>query len=167
MNMHYLLLFRSCLTLWTTLLFATTPVFAERTEPATITPAVPEQAVQQAPLFAFLQGYFSALATGDVDKLSSYHPTLTPQQLDTLRDYFAYTVRDLHIDVRNVQVQQVAHAATVTFFRTDRFVDRLSGRKIEKSIRLSTALVYGVGGWHLGGLDQVAFALVNRTTQAG
>ncbi len=167
MNMHSLSLFRSCFALGIALLFATSPVSAERTEPATVTPAIPEQAAQQAPLFAFLQDYFSALATGDVDKLSSYHPTLTPQQLDTLRGYFAYTVRDLHIDVRNVQVQLAANTATVTFFRTDRFVDRLSGRKIEKSIRLSTALVYGGSGWHLGGLDQVAFALVNRTTQAG
>lgn len=167
MLMCHRTLIRSCLALWTALLLSTAPAFAERTEPATVIPAVPEQAVQQAPLFTFLQSYFSALATGDVDKLASYHPTLTPQQLDVLRDYFASTVRDLHIDVRNVQVQLAANTATVTFFRTDRFVDRLSGRKIEKSIRLSTALVYGGSGWRLGGLDQVAFALVNRTTQAG
>ena len=167
MNMRDLPLIRSCLALGIALLLSASASFAERTQPATVTPAVPEHAVQQAPLFTFLQGYFSALATGDVEKLSSYHPTLTPQQLDTLRDYFAYTVQDLQIDVRNVQVQLAANTATITFSRTDRFVDRLSGRRIEKSIRLSTALEYGVGGWHLGGLDQVAFALVNRTTQAG
>jgi len=165
MNLHHHI--RSSLVLCTVLLFSTSASFAEGIEPATVTPAVSEQAVQQAPLFAFLRGYFSALAQGDVGKLAYYHPTLTPQQLDTLRDYFAYTVRDLHIDVRNVQVQLAANTATVTFFRTDRFVDRLSGRKIEKSIQLSTALKYGVSGWYLDGLDQVAFVLVNRTTQAG
>ncbi|HET7713192.1 MAG TPA: hypothetical protein VFK94_01720, partial [Patescibacteria group bacterium] len=96
-----------------------------------------------------------------------YHPTLTSQQLDTLSDYFAHTIRDLHIDVRNVHVQLTANTAIVTFFRTDRFIDRLSGRRIAKSIHLSTALEYDASGWHLGGLDQIAFALVNRTSQAG
>jgi hypothetical protein len=156
-----------CVALSFAFVLSTVASFAERTEPATVTPAVPEQAVQQEPLFAFLRHYFSALAAGDVAKLASYHPTLTPQQLDTLRDYFAYTIQDLRIDVREVQVQLVANTATITFFRTDRFVDRLSGRRIEKSIRLSTALEYGVGGWHLGGLDQVAFALTNHRSQAG
>jgi hypothetical protein len=96
-----------------------------------------------------------------------YHPALTPEQLGTLRDYFAHTIRDLHIDVRDVRVQLAANTATVTFFRTDRFIDRLTERHIEKSIQLSTVLEYGTNGWRLGGLDQVAFALGNRTRQAG
>jgi|GEM_PF-6146440 len=149
------------------LLASTTTSFGEVGQRATVTPASAEQARQQAPLFAFLQEYFSSLAQGDVYKLAIYHPALTPQQLGTLQDYFAHTVRDLRIDVRDVRVQLAANTATVTFFRTDHFVDRLTARPIEKSIRLSTVLEYGVSGWHLGGLDLVAFALGNQTTQAG
>jgi hypothetical protein len=141
--------------------------FGEPTQPATVTAAAPEQAQQQAPLFTFLQGYFSSLAQGEVNKLAQYHPTLTPEQLETLREYFAHTIRDLHIDVRNVQVQLTANIATVSFFRTDRFIDRLTERRIEKSIQLSTVLEYGANGWRLGGLDQIAFALAGRTSQAG
>lgn len=152
---------------WLGLLVAASASFGESALPATVIPASPEQARQQAPLFTFLHEYFSSLAQGDVDKLAVYHPTLTPQQLDTLHDYFAHTVRDLRIDIRDVQAQLVANTATVTFFRTDRFVDRLTGRPVEKSIRLSTVLAYGVGGWRLGGLDLVAFALGNRASQAG
>jgi len=149
------------------LLMATSPSFGESVRPATVTAASPEQAQQEAPLFTFLEAYFSSLAQGEVDKLAQYHPTLTSEQLSTLQDYFAHIVQDLHIDVRNVQVQLTANAATVTFFRTDRFIDRLTERRIEKSIQLSTVLEYGANGWQLGGLDLVAFALGNRTSQAG
>src|SRR5690242_7630710 len=69
--------------------------FGELAQSATVTPASAEQAHQQAPLFTFLQEYFSSLAQGNVDKIAAYHPTLTPQQLDLLHDYFAHTVRDL------------------------------------------------------------------------
>ena len=152
---------------WIVLLTTISVSSGELTQSATIAPASPEQATQQAPLFIFLQEYFSSLAQGEVDKLSGYHPTLTPEQLGTLRDYFAHTIRDLHIDVRDVRVQFAANTATVTFFRTDRFIDRLTERHIEKSIQLSTVLEYGANGWRLGGLDLVAFALGNRTSQAG
>jgi len=64
-------------------------------------------------------------------------------------------------------VQLAANTATVSFFRTDRFIDRLTERHIEKSIQLSTVLEYGANGWRLGGLDLVAFALGSRTSQAG
>lgn len=136
---------------------------------ATVTPASADQARQQAPLFAFLQEYFTALAQGDVDKIVLYHPALTLSQCDTLRAYFAHTVRDLHIDLRDVQVQPGAQAAIVTFVRTDRFVDRSTERHIEKSIRFSTVLEYGGsgGGWRLEGLDMIAFALGTRPSQAG
>jgi hypothetical protein len=152
---------------WLVLVIATSTSFGESTQPATVTPASSEQAIQQAPLFAFLQEYFSALAQGDLNKIALYHPALTPQQLSTLHDYFAYTVRDLHIDLRNVQVHIGANTATVAFFRTDRFIDRLTERRIEKSIQLSTVIEYGTNGWQIGGLDLVAFALGNRTSQAG
>jgi hypothetical protein len=152
---------------WMALLTATSASFGESVQPATVTPASPEQAVQQAPLFTFLQGYFSALAQGDINKIASYHPALTPQQLGTLHDYFAHTVRDLHIDLRNVQVQVGTNTATVAFLRTDHFIDRLTERRIEKSIQLSTVIEYGTNGWQVGGLDFVAFALGDRTSQAG
>src|SRR5262245_27873730 len=96
------------------LLASSTISFGEIEQRATVTPASVEQAYQQAPLFTFLQEYFSSLAQGDVNKLSVYHPTLTPQQLEILRDYFAHTVRDLHIDIRDVRVQLLANTATVT-----------------------------------------------------
>jgi len=165
MNMRRLAL--SSALLGIALLISASVSFGESVQPATVSPASPEQAVQQAPLFTFLQGYFSALAQGDINKIASYHPALTPQQLGTLHDYFAHTVRDLHIDLRNVQVQLGANTATVAFFRTDRFVDRLTGRQIEKSIQLSTVVEYGTNGWQIGGLDLVAFALGDRTSQAG
>jgi len=136
---------------------------------ATVTPASAEQARQQAPLFAFLQEYFTSLAQGDVEKLALYHPVLTVPQRDILREYFAHTVRDLHIDIRDVQVQLAINTATVTFLRTDHFVDRSTNRQLEKSVRLSTVLDYGDKGWgwHLDGLDLLAFALGNRSSQAG
>ena len=152
---------------WLVLLTITSASFGESAQPATVTPASPEEARQQAPLFMFLQKYFAALAQGDVNTIAAYHPALTPQQLGVLHDYFAYTVRDLHIDVQNVQIQLRASTATVTFLRTDRFIDRLTGRQIEKSVSLSTVLKYGTNGWQVGGLDLVAFALGRRTSQAG
>ncbi len=135
--------------------------------PATVTPASAEQARQQVPLFAFLREYFTALAQGDVEKLALYHPALTVQQRELLREYFAHTVRDLHIDLRDVQVQLTPTAATVTFDRTDHFVDRLTDRRVEKRIRLSTVVEYGGSGWHLDGLNMIAFALGHQTSQAG
>ena len=136
---------------------------------ATVTPVSSEQARQHAPVFAFLEEYFTALAQGDMDKLARYHPTLTDSQRDALREYFAHTVRDLHIDLRDVQMNLAANTAAVTFVRTDHFVDRATNRAIEKSVRLSTVLEdRGSGwGWHLDGLDQLAFALGNRSNPVG
>ena len=151
----------------TLLLSYPSDTLGQNTQRATIVPASPEQAAQQAPVFTFLQGYFSALAQGDVLSLARYHPSLTPQQLATLEDYFAHTVRDLRINLRNVHVQIAADTATVSFSRTDQFVDRITERHIEKSIQLSTVLVHKGSGWQLGGLDLVAFALGNRHSQAG
>ncbi len=167
MNIRRLTL--SCVLLGMVPLTWSSASFGEVAQRATVTPASLEQASQQGPLFAFLQEYFTSLAQGDVDKLAIYHPALTLPQCDILREYFEHTVRDLHIDLRDVQVHLAANTATVTFFRTDHFVDRATNRHIEKSIRLSTVLVYGGSGWgwHLDGLDLIAFALGKRTSQAG
>jgi hypothetical protein len=128
-------------------------------ERAIVIPASPEEAHQQAAVFSFLQAYFSALAKGEVENIARYHPSLTPAQLDILRDYFAQTIRDLHIALQQVRVSVVANTATVSFYRTDQFVDRPTNRPVKKGIYLSTTLVQGVNGWQLAGLDQVAFAL--------
>lgn len=167
MNIRRLML--SHVLLGIVLLTSSSVSFGEIVQRATVTPASAEQARQQAPLFAFLQEYFTALAQGDVDKLTLYHPTLTSPQREILREYFAHTVRDLHIDIRDVQVQLAAHTATVTFFRTDHFVDRSTNRQIEKSVRLSTVLEYGGSGWgwHPDRLDLLAFALGNRNKPVG
>jgi len=134
-------------------------------ERAVVVPASPDEARRQEAVFTFLQEYFAALAKGEVEKLAVYHPSLTPEQLGILRDYFAYTVRDLHIRLQDVHVQVTASTATVAFSRTDRFVDRPTSRPVEKSIQLSTTLVQGGSGWRLAGLDQVAFALVANSTR--
>jgi hypothetical protein len=134
-------------------------------ERAVIIPASPSETLQKEAVFAFLQEYFSALAAGEVEKLAVYHPSLSPEQLNTLREYFAYTIRDLHIRLDHVRVNVVPGAATITFARTDQFIDRPTGRPVEKSIQLSTMLVQGANGWRLAGTDQVAFALAgNRTS---
>jgi hypothetical protein len=135
-------------------------------ERASVLPASPEEAHQQKEVFSFLKDYFSALAQGEVEKLAIYHPSLTPEQLALLRNYFAHTVRDLYIHLQDVHVQVAANTATVAFRRTDRFVDRPTSRPVEKHIRLSTLLVQGANGWRLAGLDQVAFALGDRTMHA-
>jgi hypothetical protein len=139
----------------------------ETQERAIVTPTSPEEARQQEAVFAFLRAYYSTLAKGEVTKLSTYHPSLTPAHLEILRDYFAHTIRDLHITLEQVRVSVVADTATVWFYRTDRFVDRPTNRPVKKSIYLSTTLVRGVNGWHLTGLDQVAFALGSGRAHAG
>lgn len=136
-------------------------------ERAVVVPASPDEARRQEAVFTFLQEYFSALAKGDVEKLAIYHPSLTPQQLDILRDYFAHTIRDLHIRLQDVRIQVLAGTATIAFSRTDQFIDRPTSRPVEKSIQLSMTLVQGGSGWQLAGLDQVAFALAASSTRAG
>jgi hypothetical protein len=130
----------------------------------TIIAASPEEARQQSTIFAFLQEYFSTLAQGQVDKIATYHPTLTPQQLDILRNYFAHTIRDLHIRLEDVRVQVTASRAEIVFDRTDQFVDRDTSRPVQKSIRIKTALVQGAPGWQwqLSGPDQFAFILGDK-----
>ena len=142
-----------------------TPAHAQAA--ATLIPASAEEASQNGEVFSFLQEYFSALAQGEVAKLAIYHPSLTPEQLETLHDYFAHTVRDLRIRLEHVHIQVAAATATVAFYRTDRFIDRLTGRPVEKSIQLSSGLVRGASGWRLAGLDQIAFALSSGKTRMG
>lgn len=136
-------------------------------ERAVIVPASADEARRQQAVFVFLQEYFSALAKGEVEKLALYHPSLRPEQLDVLRDYFAHTIRDLHIRLQDVRIQIVANMATVAFSRTDRFIDRPTSRPVKKSIQLSTTLVQWGSGWQLAGLDQVAFALAGSAARVG
>lgn len=121
--------------------------------------ASPREVHQQAAIFAFLQEYFSALAQGQVDKIAAYHPALTPEQLDTLRNYFAHTIRDLHIRLEDVHVQVSANRADVAFHRTDRFIDQETSRSIEKDAKIKTTLVQNASGWRMSGPDQIAFIL--------
>jgi len=129
---------------------------------ATVVPASPAETANQKAVLMFLREYFSALAQGEVEKLTKYHPTLSPEQIDVLRDYFAHTIRDLQIRLDQVQVNVAADTASVAFSRTDTFVDRPTGRRVEKSIQLSTMLVQGAQGWRLAGVDQIAFALAGN-----
>jgi hypothetical protein len=146
-----------------TLVVSGTVTPGQAQERATVIPASAEEARRQEKVFSFLQDYFSALAKGEVAKLTAYHPSLTPDNLETLRDYFAHTIRDLHIHLQDVRVQVVDNTAKFAFYRTDRFIDRPTNRPVEKSIQLSTTLVQGASGWRLAGLDQVAFALGGKT----
>src|SRR5262249_39485842 len=76
---------RRCITslgLVASLLYPFTIAHAQDRDRITIIAASPDEARRQATVFTFLQEYFSALAQGQVDKIATYHPTLTPQQLD-------------------------------------------------------------------------------------
>lgn len=149
-------------------LLGSTPILAgQEQEHAVIIPASPAKSPQQQEMLVFLHDYFSALAMGEVAKLTTSHPTLTPEQLGTLRDYFTYTIRDLHIQLQDVRVRGAANMATVDFYRTDHFIDQPTDRPVTKSIRLSTTLVQSANGWRLAGLDQVAFALAARQVRPG
>jgi len=151
---------RRCITslgLVASLLYPFTIAHAQGVGRIAIIAASPDEARRQATVFTFLQEYFSALAQGQVDKIATYHPTLTPQQLDILRNYFAHTIRDLHIRLEDVHVQITASGAEMVFYRTDRFVDRDTSRPVQKSIRIRTALIQGASGWQLSGPDQFAF----------
>lgn len=148
--------------LMVSLFSAFTIAHAQNVDRIAIIAASPEEAHEQAAIFAFLQEYFSALAQGQVDKIAVYHPALTPQQLDTLRNYFAHTIRDLHIRLEDVRVKVTANRADIDFNRTDRFVDQETSRPIEKSAKIKTALVQNSSGWQMGSPDQIAFLLGDR-----
>ena len=151
---------RRCITslgLVASLLYPFTIARAQGMDRIVIVAASPDEARRQATVFTFLEEYFSALAQGQVDKIATYHPTLTPQQLDILRNYFAHTIRDLHIRLEDVQVRVTASGAEMVFYRTDQFVDRDTSRPVQKSIRIRTALIQGASGWQLSGPDQFAF----------
>src|SRR5262245_65744990 len=93
---------RRCITslgLVASLLYPFTIAHAQDRDRITIIEASPDEARRQATVFTFLQEYFSALAQGQIDQIATYHPTLTTQQLDILRNYFAYSIRDLHIRI--------------------------------------------------------------------
>lgn len=141
------------------LFFTFSTVYAQSADRIAIVAASPEEVRQQAAVFAFLQEYFSALAEGQVDKIATYHPALTPDQLDTLRNYFAHTIRDLHIRLEDVHVQVTSNRADVVFNRTDRFVDQETSRPVKKSAKIKTSLIQNSSGWRMSGSDQIAFLL--------
>src|SRR5262245_26222933 len=138
-----------------------TLVHAQSADRISIIAAAPEEARQHAAVFAFLQEFFSALAQGQLDKVATYYPTLTPEQVATLQTYFAHTIRALHIRLEDVHVQVTADRADVVFNRTDRFVDQETNRPIKKSAKIKTVLVQNSSGWRMSGSDQIAF-LVNK-----
>ena len=98
---------------------------------------------------AFLKSYESTLASGRVQEIVKLYVEENHGREAQLNDYFTNVISDLVVRLDDVDITVKGDTATVSFKRTDSFVDRKSRNKVEKSVELDRSLQRDGAGWRI------------------
>lgn len=99
---------------------------------------------------AFLERYERALDHADLEALGEVYAAWTAERAAKLARYFGTVVTEFDTEFHEVEIERVSETeARVRFLRRDRFTDRATGRRIEKSIRLQKQLQRINGRWRV------------------
>jgi hypothetical protein len=97
----------------------------------------------------FLKSYESTLASGRVEEIVKLYVDGDHGRKAELDDYFTTAIKDLVVRLDDVAIEVRGDRAEVSFKRTDSFVDRKSGNKVEKSVLLDRQLQRSGQGWQI------------------
>jgi ketosteroid isomerase-like protein len=110
--------------------------------------AAAEPADDEGRIRTLLEQYRQAMQSGRLEDLAPVYTELSPDQRDAQERYFA-SVRDLEVNIGEIDVAIVGDEAVVSYTRTDHFVDRRTGRPMEIAVRLTKMLLRRDGEWKL------------------
>jgi ketosteroid isomerase-like protein/TolB-like protein len=116
--------------------------------PPSVAAAVDEGADDEERIRTLLERYRQAMQSGQVEALTSLYTELNADQRQAQERYFA-SVRDLEVGIAEIDIAVVGDEAVVSYTRTDRFVDRRTGRQMEIAVRLTKTLLRHEGEWKL------------------
>lgn len=119
------------------------PVLIASLGVVTATPA-DSQSVQD-----FLKSYESTLASGRVESIAKLYAGSDARQQAVLDDYFKNVISDLVVRLDDVSIDVQGDRAMVAFDRTDSFIDRKSGNKVEKKVEVERTLQRQGGSWRI------------------
>jgi len=119
--------------------------FAALLAPAVAFADDPETAIR-----AVLEQYRVATEARQVDALPALFVEFSEEQRAAQARYFE-GVRDLKVDIGNVDIVVVGEEAVVSYTRTDNFADAKTGRPMHVSVRLTKTLQLKDGSWKLAG----------------
>ena len=99
---------------------------------------------------ALLEQYRVATEARQVDALPALFVEFSEEQRAAQARYFE-GVRDLKVDIGNIDIVVVGEEAVVSYTRTDDFADAKTGRPMHVSVRLTKTLRLEDGAWKLAG----------------
>lgn len=102
-------------------------------------PALAEGNPDNAPVAALLESYRQDLMSKNVDLIAALHTQFSDDQRAAQGAYFA-KVRDLSIQIDDLDAAVVGGEAVVSYTRTDDFVDVRTSRPMHASVRLTRLL---------------------------
>jgi hypothetical protein len=112
--------------------------------------ALPGAARADESVHDFVSRYELALDRGDTELLRAVYEDWTVEKELRLREYFDRTVREFNVEFSDVEVVASDETqARIRFVRRDRFTDAISGRRIERELRLDRILHRFGGLWRL------------------
>ncbi len=101
-------------------------------------------------ILAVLEVYRRATETKELQALAAVYADFPPEQQAAQQRYFE-NVRDLHVNIDNVDMAVVGDEAVVSYTRTDDFLDARTGRPMHVAVRLTKTLRRVDGTWKMAG----------------
>lgn len=97
-----------------------------------------------------LEEYRQALEAKNLDRLEKIYVDFPGGRREALRQYLEGT-HNLSVQIGDVVISPHGGDIIVSYTRTDKFVDRQSGRPVQLEVRLTRAVSLTPGGWKIAG----------------
>jgi TolB-like protein/ketosteroid isomerase-like protein len=101
-------------------------------------------------ILTVLEAYRRATETKELPALAAVYVEFPPEQQAAQQRYFE-NVRDLRVNIDNVDMAVVGDEAVVSYTRTDDFLDARTGRPMHVAVRLTKTLRRVDGAWKMAG----------------
>jgi adenylate cyclase len=114
-------------------------------------PLAPRRALaadDRSEILTVLEAYRRATETKELQALAAVYAEFPPEQQAAQQRYFE-NVRDLRVNIDNVDMAIVGDEAVVSYTRTDDFSDARTGRPMHVSVRLTKTLIRVDGTWKM------------------
>jgi ketosteroid isomerase-like protein len=95
-----------------------------------------------------LDRYRQAMEDREIKTLAGLYAEF-PAELQVAQERYFDNVRDLHVDIDNLDIAVVGDEAVVSYTRTDDFTDVRTGRPVHVSVRVTKVLRLVDGAWKL------------------
>jgi serine/threonine protein kinase/TolB-like protein len=93
-----------------------------------------------------LEAYRRAHEQGDLARLAALYVSFPEEQRRAVQEYVK-NIKDLHIELADVQIEPRGRDILVSYTRQDQFIDKTTGERMSLQVRLTRFLVQDGGAW--------------------